>query len=129
MYVVGSKSNPNNKYSTEPKWFEFNGVELLLVRRDNSFPRLVNQVLAEEGEDKITHEEAVLKCLAINNIKDWRGDIVDQEGNDLPYTPDHGFWAMKEDPDLDSFVITITGNTDNWINENASKTAKKSESS
>lgn len=120
MFAVDTKS------AEEGKWFPIApGVEFKIRRMNsvaaNNIRRNLLSVYPNGMVPPDQTEEFAVKFLAHAIVVDWKG-VTDENGKEIPYSPETAHELLKEIPEIAEKVAEITQNLDNFRPmENAEK--------
>lgn len=105
-------------------WTDFNGSKLKIAHSSNVvFQRVLarkqqpHRRKIEQGSvDPQLMKDIMCQAMAEGLIIDWSG-VTDKAGNEVKYSIDNGYKALKNNPDLREFVTEFSTNLDNFRNE------------
>lgn len=114
------------------RWCEYQGSRFLIARSDNDGFRKASgeaersRVMAKPEDRKFgpdLHDEN-LRIAAEHLLLSWEG-VVNREGEEIPYTVERGFLAMRNDTEFADFVISASREHTAYRHESLKETAKK----
>jgi hypothetical protein len=104
MAVFLTKYKTDEVAETDGKWFDLgDNVQVKVVRMDNPQARKLRNQLNRpyQGrtipEDKL--DDIINKVMAQTVVKDWK-NVTDENGNEVPFTPETAFRLFKKFPDF-----------------------------
>lgn len=126
--------NAKNDAINDGVWVEYSGSQFLVTHSSNlRFQRLFNRLHAphrakiEKGTlDPAISREIVCKSFSQAIIIDWK-DVTDEQGNDVAYSSDMAYEALKNNPDLFEFIQEVSTNLANFKSEELADLGKSSE--
>ena len=125
------------KYRDDGVWVTYTtddgSAELLIARAGNDdFLRAQEQLerpyrkkIARDALSAVTRREISIRAVAEAILLDWRG-IAYGDDNEQPYSPEIGYSALLDDPDMLEFVIETSINNDNYLLQREDAISKKS---
>ena len=127
MYIIGKK------LTDEGKWFEYKGAKLLIGRAGSNeflqalehFEKPFKKKIARDALGKLKSREINVRALARAVLLGWE-NVADQEGNEVPYSEDLGYEALRADPDMLEFVMDMALDNENFAAAEEAEVAKKS---
>jgi Trk K+ transport system NAD-binding subunit len=119
-----AKRNDVTKF-TAGTWVEIFGARWKVARAGN--PEY-DQALEESGyrrtEDPAKKQRALYTAIAEGVLKDWE-DVVDNDGQPIPYSVDNAVEVLLENPDLVGEVLREANTLSNYRREDVATQKKK----
>lgn len=121
----------DNSLLTAGVWMEYEGSKFLVTHMSNvAFQRAVmrRQAPHKSKIDKGTLDPAVMRelmtrAMAETLLLDWK-NVVDKEGKEVPYSPEAGYKALKNNEDLRDYLSDFAMNLDNYREEKREELGK-----
>lgn len=115
-------------------WVEYEDAELLIARMGNpanrkAYQRAQARFRSKMRKDKMTPDdniEVLARCLSQSILLDWKG-ISDMQGNELKYSVENAYLALRWDLDLRQFVNDQADISENFREGEVDETGKKSQ--
>lgn len=130
MYQIGKK------FEDDGIWADYEGSSLKIGRAGSDAhlkAQEENETPYRKKIDRGTLKASVrrklnLMTLSQSILQDWKG-VAGEDGKEVAYTPELGFEALSNDPDLLEFVVDTATENENYAVERVAKIAKKSTAS
>ena len=104
-------------------WYEYEGGEFLVARGDNQRTKDRVEVLRKPHRRKIERGEAsdiifdiTLQAMAETILLDWK-NVMDSQGNEVPYSSEKAFIALKNSREFREAVSGFAGNESNYFKD------------
>lgn len=124
--VIGKYDEDKQK---EGVWVKYDESDLLIASAQSTkFSKLLNR-LQMKNERAIKKDPSVankvyIEAMAEAMLLDWK-NVVDVEGNEVPYTVEMSVAALTGDPDLREFVTNTAVDNELYTKELVKAKAKK----
>ena len=115
----------------EGVWTEFNGSKLKIAHSSNSaFQRALSRrqqphrrKIEQGTADPQVLRDVMCQAMADALVVDWK-EVTDKSGASIAYTPELGYKALKNNPDLREYVTEFSTNLDNFRTEEVNELGK-----
>lgn len=110
---------------TEGAWVEIFGAEFKVARAGNpEYERALEASGYRKKEEPEQKMRALYSAVAAGILKDWK-DVVDADGNQIPFSTDNATEVLLENPDLASRVLSEANDLGHYKRDDVKRQAKK----
>lgn len=109
----------------EGVWRPIMGGQFRIARAGNpEYEKALEESGYRKMDDPQDRHRAFLTAMAKGIVKDW-DEVVDDQGEAIPYSVDHGVEVLDENPDLVAAILEEARNMSNYRRADVEDQAKK----
>lgn len=122
--AFNAQRNDVSKFTTGT-WVEILGAQFKVARAGNpEYERALEDSGFRKKEDPQEKARALYSAVSTGILKDWK-DVVDAQGQPIPFTVDNAVEVLLDNPDLASRVLAEANDLSNFRRKDVADQAKK----
>ncbi|MFG6139510.1 hypothetical protein [Halomonas sp. B23F22_10] len=110
---------------TAGTWVSLMGAEFKLARAGNpEYEKALEESGYRKKEEPSAKQRALYTAVATGVLKDWR-DVVDNDGEPIPYGVENAVEVLMENPDLVARILNEANDLSNYRREDHASQGKR----